>query len=217
MAVLEQITAALRGAHIAAGVAALATFSVPLVVRKGSRAHRTAGWIYVAAMYAAAFSAIGLAAVRMMQRPMAQWRMPVTFAYIAWISFTAAFRGTRVLRRVPATRVDVAVVQSLRAGALAMGAWGIATRLPLALAFALIGWVVGTSSWRTLRAAPATARERVLAHLSSMLVACITTLTAFTVTNARMFGLGGNLVVWLAPTLLGVPLIMAWQRRYARP
>lgn len=45
-------------------------------------------------------------------------------------------------------------------------------------------------------------------------VALAATLTAFLVTNARSFGQGSNVWVWLSPTLVGVPLMTAWRRRY---
>ena len=43
--------------HLAAGFIALAAFWFPLFTRKGGRFHRTAGWIFVAAMSAILASA----------------------------------------------------------------------------------------------------------------------------------------------------------------
>lgn len=44
---LEASIAVVRSIHIVAGVIALCTFAVPLLVPKGNRTHRRAGWVYV--------------------------------------------------------------------------------------------------------------------------------------------------------------------------
>jgi hypothetical protein len=48
-----------------------------------------------------------------------------------------------------------------------------------------------------------------------MLISTIATLTAFLVVNAgRFFGAANFPIVWLAPTFIGVPLLVYWKRRY---
>lgn len=68
---LEHLAHALRALHIAAGATAPLTFAVPLVVAKGNAAHRRVGWIYTAAMYAAAATAVAIAPVRRHSAPWA--------------------------------------------------------------------------------------------------------------------------------------------------
>jgi hypothetical protein len=54
-------------------------------------------------------------------------------------------------------------------------------------------------------------------HMSSMLGACIAATTAFSVVNANNLGLQTfSLIVWLAPSVVGVPAIAIWTRYYRR-
>ena len=52
-------------------------------------------------------------------------------------------------------------------------------------------------------------------HMRSMLGACIAATTAFLVVNANRLGFETfSLVVWLAPTIIGIPTIAIWTRYY---
>jgi hypothetical protein len=54
-------------------------------------------------------------------------------------------------------------------------------------------------------------------HMSSMLGACVAATTAFAVVNASNLGLQTfSLIVWLAPSVIGVPTIAIWTRYYRR-
>jgi len=47
-----------------------------------------------------------------------------------------------------------------------------------------------------------------------MIVSCIGTVTAFLVVNAGRFVPGYALGAWLFPTVVGVPLLVMWRRKY---
>jgi len=53
--------------------------------------------------------------------------------------------------------------------------------------------------------------------MTSMLGSSIAAVTAFLVINAGRIGLPSHsLIVWLAPTAVGVPLTIVWVRHYRR-
>ena len=94
---------------------------------------------------------------------------------------------------------------------------GIALRSPLLTWFPLIGVLSGAAGLRYWLKAP---RERMhwwYQHMADMIGTCIAALTAFLVVNARSLGMPRfSLLVWLAPTLVGVPAIVLWTLHYKR-
>jgi uncharacterized membrane protein len=210
----------LRLLHIAAGVTALLTFSVPLFTRKGGVAHRRVGLVYVYAMFAAALTAVLITQIRLMQRTPDRWTASLFLAYVALLSFSAAFYGVRVLAQkkrkdAHANAIDLSVPVILVVASIVMSAYGVVVHDRLATFFPLIGFLVAIPEIRTLRAAPTEERGWLAEHLGAMLISCIATLTAFAVTNAaHFFHNGRQLAVWFFPTIVGTPLILFFRRKY---
>jgi hypothetical protein len=214
---LESSGSLLRAIHIAAGFLALLCFWVPLVVTKGNRTHRTVGRVYVWAMFVAAITAIALAPIRMAQRPVERWGFTLFLAFIAVLAFASAFHGVRILKQKTRTGPHSALVDFvpptlLAAGGVALFAFGAAKGFALGVFFGPVGVLVAIPQLRRLRAAPQEKQWWLLGHLASMLVASITTVTAFMVVNARHFLPSYTMLAWMAPTLLGIPLIAYWRR-----
>jgi uncharacterized membrane protein len=208
--------------HILAGVVALLVFWVPMVTKKGGRLHRRAGWVYVVA--AATIALTGLVnCARMLtdDRP-GNDRAAVFLAYVGVFAAASAQMGVRALRtkkRVAASRhpVDLAPPLLLVAGGLALAAFGLGAGKTLFVLFAALGITVGVTQLRFWLRAPATPRAWFFAHMGGMGTSCITTLTAFVVVNARRMGLGTfDLVVWVAPVLVGAVGLTIWRRYYER-
>jgi uncharacterized membrane protein len=219
MGALETSASLFRGLHIAAGFAALLCFWVPLVVTKGNRTHRTVGRVYVWAMFVAAATAIVLVPIRMSQRPVDRWGFTLFLAYIAVLAFASAFYGVRVLKQKKRTGPHTALVDFvppvvLAVAAVGLFAFGMTAGFQLGLFFGPVGLLVAIPQIRNLRATPEGKQWWLLSHLSSMLVASITTVTAFFVVNAGHFFPTYKMVAWVAPTIIGVPLISYWRRRY---
>ncbi len=86
------------------------------------------------------------------------------------------------------------------------------------MVFAALGFAQGASQLRFWLRAPATSRQWFYAHMSGMGTSCITTVTAFLVVNAHVFGLGTfDLIVWVTPATLGaVGLSAMWKKVYER-
>jgi hypothetical protein len=194
---------------------------VPLVVTKGNRVHRRVGWAYVTAMFVAAATAALNAPIRLYQTPREGWGTPLFLAYVALLSFTAAFYGVRVLgqkQRRDAHRsvTDWAPPLVLLVSTVAIAGYGLASEFRLALYFAPVGLLVSLPELRALGKKPQNKTWWLVEHLSAMLVSCIATVTAFLVVNAgRLFDAATHPFVWLGPTAIGTVLIVYWRRRYA--
>jgi hypothetical protein len=149
-------------------------------------------------------------------------RPGIFLAYIgvlAWASAQLGVRALRTKRRTTASRspIDLVPAALLVAGGLALGAFALHEGIVLFGIFAALGVTLGTAHLRFWLRPPVTRTAWFLAHMSGMGASCVTTVTAFLVVNAHRFGFGPyDLVVWLAPGVLGSVGLNVWKRYYER-
>lgn len=209
--------------HIAGGSAALLSMLVPLMTRKGGRAHRRSGWVFVAGMTVVSITALALSAARYMLDPRPEAKAFALFLfYIAILTGEGVSSGVRALRtkdrsvrRTYAWDIGLATVLTLTA--VAMAGYGIASGHALFAWFSIIGLVNGVQGlvyW--LR--PQTDRMHWwFRHMSSMLGSCIAATTAFLVVNAPFAGFSRtSLIVWITPGVVGGIVTAVWTRYYKR-
>jgi len=167
-------------------------------------------------MVAAAASAIGLLPVRMLERPPQAWQPSIFLAFVGLISLAASVHGVRALRRRAARPhvADYALPVLLAAASLAMGAWSHGNGFVLGLVFAALGLLLAVPELRVLVSPPAGAGWWVGEHLVGMMVASISTLTAFLVVNAARALGPYSFVLWIAPTVMLVPVMIRMKRRF---
>ena len=208
--------------HVAAGAVALSVFWLPLVAKKGGALHRRVGWVYVVAAAVIALTGFSNCAHLLTDANPANDRAGLFLAYvgvIAWASAQLGVRALRTKRRTDASRdaIDLVPPALLVAGGLALAALGLRQGMALYVIFAALGVTLGTAQLRFWLRPPVTRSAWFIAHMSGMGTSCITTVTAFLVVNAHRFGLGTfDLVVWIAPGLLGGIGLAVWQRYYER-
>jgi uncharacterized membrane protein len=206
-----------RWLHIASGALALGALFVPLLARKGGRAHRAVGRVYVRAMNGVAGTGVVLAAAKLGDP--ATRDGGIFLLYVGLLAATTTAHGDAALRhkgRVgPVREFDTVGFPALLAVAgLAMVARALVAGDVLPAAFGAIGISTGLSA---LRYWLGDAHEGWLhQHIGGMIASAIGTVTAFSVVNADRFGLPvPGWVVWLAPTMIGVPAMQLWQRAWA--
>jgi uncharacterized membrane protein len=194
------------GVHVAAGVVALFAGLGAFATAKGGRRHRRAGRAYVYAM--AVVSGTALALFALDPTPIRQF-----LALVAVFSFYFAFSGYRVLSRKrprddPSTVDWVAVGLFVLAsgGLLAMGVLRYvegSTFAVVILVFGGLGTVLGAGDLRGF-CRESDPRAWVGEHVTRMGAGYIATVTAFSSVNFLFLP---TVVRWLAPTLLGTPLV----------
>jgi hypothetical protein len=209
--------------HIAGGSAALLSMFVPMVTKKGGRAHRRAGWVFVGGMTVVSATAFILAGWRALFDPNPGARSTGIFLfYIAILTAAGVSTGVRVLRvkhRAGAHRHpwDLGISSLLLATSVGMAGLGLAAGAPLLIAFSMIGFFSGGGQLAYWLRPPSHHMHWWLEHMSSMLGSCIAAATAFLVINAGNLGASqGSLLVWLAPTIIGTPTIVIWTAYYRR-
>jgi uncharacterized membrane protein len=209
--------------HVAGGATALLSMLIPLVTKKGGRTHRRAGWVFVSGMTIVSITALLLAGARWATDPTPGGREAGAFLFfIAILTATNVSSGVRVLRAKTRTAAhrhpwDLGLPALLALSSVAAAAYGLRTGNHLFTAFSIIGMLAGGGNLAYWITAPSHPMHWWFEHMSSMLGGCIAATTAFAVVNARNLGLDTfSIVVWLTPSVIGVPTIAIWTRYYRR-
>jgi uncharacterized membrane protein len=215
----------LLGLHIAAGATAFVFAPLALATRKGGKAHRRWGKVYFWAMAVVAASAIVLSAYR-----------PILFlALVAVFSFYAAFYAYRVLgmkdlvRGGKAGRMDWMAAAITFLASLALAGFGIFRPAmvqnmgPVPVVFGVLGMSLAARRVYGFLRPPSDRMFWWYEHLQGMMGSYIAAWTAFSaVTLSRFLGSRHDLtwIVWLWPTIIGVPAISLttsyYRRKFAR-
>jgi len=193
--------------HVVSGFMALMAAFAAIAVAKGQAKHRLFGKIFLYAMTGVMLTAI----------PLAISKNNLFLFLIAIFSYYLAFSGWRyaVNRDGQAKRIDKAASYIMLLAALFMLTTG-SVQQSLAsferiilMVFGLIGAISSVSDLRTYANKSAKGKVRIAKHLGAMFGATVATVTAFSVTNIHL----PPLVVWLAPTVIFIPIIVWWKRR----
>ena len=143
--------------------------------------------------------------------------------YLLLITFVPVYHGVRVLatRRAPKD-LKTPTHTALNVAAIAvMIGLGIALGEPVFAALSPIGLLVGAGNLQFARKPYPTPMAWWYEHMGSMIGGGIAFHTAFLVLGAgRLFGLelqGANAaILWILPTLIGLPASAIWARYYRR-
>lgn len=199
--------------HIAAGFTGFFMAPVAMIVKKGGKAHRQWGWVYVWAMGIAALTAL-LASV---------FKNNWFFISLAVFSFYAAFAGVRVLKhkkihltgKVPFIDWMAAILNIAFSLCLVIlgvinlpGAFGY-----IAITFGTIGTMNGSRDIKRFILKKEEKQRWLFEHIGGMLGSYIAAVSAFSVNNLN-FEWMPPIITWLWPTVIGVPLMMRWMNHY---
>lgn len=213
---LETIIQSLRWTHILAGFIAFFVAPIALITQKGGPAHRRWGKVYFWAMTVGTITALIVAA----------YRPNIFLLLIAVFSFYLSFSGYRVLSRKRPERGQKAraldwSVALLTAGTSAimfgLGVFNPSTGAlrfnPIFLTFGALGAFAAGNDLRKFLRPPRGKYTWFFDHLGGMLGSYIAAVSAFSVVN---FTFLPELVRWLWPTVIGIPLTVSWARSYRK-
>jgi hypothetical protein len=206
------------GVHITAGASSFLLAPVALATAKGGKQHKRWGMVYLWSMGVVASTAL----------PMAVY-LPVLFlALVAVFSFYLAFAGFRVTRLKElarggsATPIDwIAAVICFTASACLAGfgafhpAWVQGMKI-VSIVFGFIGMQAAAAEmWKFVRKP----KEKMFwwyTHLGNMIGSYIAAWTAFSVTTLSNIFHHAGMILWLWPTIVGVPAIALTTAYYKR-
>jgi hypothetical protein len=207
--------------HVAGGTAALLSMLIPVLTKKGGLTHRRAGWVFVGGMTIVSVTAFLLAGARWATDPTRQGREAGAFLFfVAILTSTGVSAGIRVLRTKTRTSAhghpwDIGLPALLTAASVAAAFYGLNAGHQLFMAFSIVGLLAGGSQLAYWLKPPSHPMHWWFEHMGSMLGSCIAATTAFLVVNANRLGADTfSMLVWLTPTIIGVPTIAIWTRYY---
>ncbi|MCK6544508.1 hypothetical protein L6R52_01435 [Myxococcota bacterium] len=230
-------------AHVLGGGLGLASMVVPLVAKKGGRAHARAGWVFTAGMTLASVTGLVITAVWMFTpltfKPLDGATPEALAAHVASVRGGAVFLGgisiltlsalwsaIRALgrKRAPepsAARVDTLLPAVLILAGLASALYALATAKWLVLVFAVIELGTGAQDLRFARRPLSSRMAWWYQHMRGMMTAVIGAVTAFFVLGARtviepLVPPSLAFLPWLAPSLVIVPAFSVWIAYYQR-
>jgi hypothetical protein len=214
--------------HVLGGAVALFVFLIPLLTKKGGRTHIRAGKVYGIGMAFVGFTAFPIAVWRLILDP-SRSSQSQSFAaflfFVAILSLASVWFGLRTLKEKQRTGPDFKIINIglsgfLLAAALLTIGVGFHFGNPLVTYFPLVGVLTAAKQLKYWLTKPASKMHWWYAHMSGMIVASIATVTAFLVTALPRLitseALASSLLLWLSPTIILVPVLEIWTRRYQR-
>lgn len=213
--------------HVVAGFSALVSFWIPTLTRKGQRAHRLSGQVYVWLMWVVVLSAAALCLLKVAK---GEYLGAAFLGFLSLITAQPLWYGIAVLRykrelprRVLLMRKGLSGLVS--AAALAMLITAAYLRLQGPAILLLIFGLLGITSVPDVFKPMATLRASghwLIDHLQGMVISGIAAHTAFFAFGGAQFFSGIFVGPWVAipwslPTVLGVIAIRRLKRRYRRP
>lgn len=200
---METVAYALLILHIIAGMTCLLTGILAIVAKKGGKIHALSGNTYFYAMFTVIVTAVVLSV----------YRGNIFLLLISSFSFYMAWAGVRSIRN-----------KSLKANVLDWIFLGVAviTSASMILTFNIVLMVFGillcvnivqeiTTFIQARKSEFEKTNKWLIRHIGMMLGSFIATTTAFLVTNVQDFD--PQWLPWLAPTIVGTPLIAYYTRR----
>jgi len=203
--------------HIVAGFGTFILAPIALVTAKGGKQHKRWGMVYLWCMGIVAATAV----------PMAFFRPILFLALVAVFSFYAAFAGYRVLRLKELARGGSAqpidwiagIVTFCSSAALALLSWFHPEKLQViwivGVVFGGIGMRLAYTQLKSFIRKPKEKMFWWYEHLSLFIGSYIASWSAFRAVTLTQV-LGNKWYVWLWPSIIGVPAIIATVAYYKR-
>jgi uncharacterized membrane protein len=204
--------------HITAGAGALVLAPLALVTAKGGKAHRLWGKIYFWSMTVVAVTAMVMA----IYRPILFLALVAVFSfYSAFVAYRvlgqkAAWKGEPVIRPLDWTAAVICFVSSAALALLGVVRPELVQNLRIpAIVFGAIGMRIAAGAMWNFTHPPKEKMFWWYAHLQGMIGSYIAAWTAFcVVTIGPRFH--GAWWIWVLPTAIGVPAIIATTAYYKR-
>lgn len=218
---MQTLDAVLLGIHILAGTVSLVTGLLAILSAKGKKVHKKSGKVYAMAMAVVFVTGIIVATFRYNR-----------FLFlIAFLSYYSVFCGVRALKLKQLHRGQKAKWYDWFAGIcnavanlvfIGLGMYyGLKNGFGsggaiLSLGFGFGGLFLSYTNLHPFVVPPKKAYHWYLAHVGNMMGGYIATFTAFLSTIVTNYNLMNPYVAFALPSLIGIPLLVYWQKRTER-
>ncbi len=228
------VYAVVRALHVAGGMLGLLAMFVPLLARKGGRLHRGAGKLFAAAMIVAGISGVAMAAAwlaapRAFTAEATVGTLRANAVFLATLGLLLLCAVQQMLRALTRkcqaaprpSRLDLLLPAACVGAGATSVVVGVIAGAPLHLGFGALAVARAVDDLRFVLRPLSTPRAWWYQHMSGAMVAIISATTAFLVIGGQRW-LRGLLApelgwtLWVAPTLVLVPVFSAWTARWRR-
>ena len=200
--------------HIIAGIAAISgglIATVSKLVDISHTVHVNSGKAFHFGMLGVFFTALGLVVTRT-NLPM--FFISVFSVYFAWMGWRYAKN-----RKGEITQMDTIIVNGFFVFCIGMIAYAVYSLSQgdafgnVMIPFAIIGILNARDDRNVIKNGGVKGKDRIASHLSHMLGGLIATITAVIVVNFTATSAFLLIFMWLAPTIILVPVIFIWARK----
>jgi len=195
--------------HIVSGSIGLLSGTINLVKKKGDKPHRLIGKVFFVSMTLAGVSSLILASIH-----------PNQFLFVIGVfTLYQVLTGQRylILKKQQASYYEWLLTACMLVFAIYFAGYG-AYKLYQGVSFGLVLMVFGLfallmvkTDYENYTGKPAHKNFWLITHLQRMIGAYIASLTAFLVVNNTLLP---GVIAWLLPSVLLVPFIMFWSKKY---
>lgn len=196
--------------HILAGGTSLLLGAVLLILKKGDVRHKTLGKIYYYSMLMTAFSALVMSCIHF------SYFLFIIGVFTSYMVLTGK-RALKLKQLKDVRTIDWIFTLTMLLFGLAfvsIGAYlifGGSSFGSVMLVFGGISLIFVYQDYSNFRGTSSVVNFWLVAHLQRMIGSYIASATAFLVVNNTFLP---GIVAWLLPTILLVPLIVIWSRKY---
>lgn len=206
--------------HIIAGALGLLVGSIVMVLKKGNKTHKTLGRVFSYSMLYAGVSSLILA---IMHPNTFLFMVGVFSVYLVATGHRYLYLKERIKNHKKAQVLDWLLSSFMLVFALGFIIYGILVLRTgnmfslVLIVFGGLGCLFVKQDYLYYRAKVTDMLYWLRIHIGRMMGAYISALTAFLVNNSRYFpDYIPGFIFWLLPTLLFVPLILKWIKRYCK-
>lgn len=201
---METLYKALLVMHVISGLTSLITGLIAIVSKKGKRIHRTTGITYFYSMLIVCLSAISISLLK----------NNIFLLHVGIFSFAMVYNGYKSIKNkslYPDILDWIVLIIGLVNSIIMISSLKI-----ILIVFGIIGASLCYSDIKIfisiIMKKELPKNQWLLRHLGMMLGGYISTLSAFIVVNIQYTEY--PLIPWLAPTIIGTPLIAYWTSKY---
>lgn len=222
---MDTIDRVILNIHVICGFLSLVAFWLPMLTKKGGRAHILSGKVYVYAMWVVVISAAALSIINLLQH---QWILAGFLGFLSLLTAQPLWYGIAILKYKKETPIHLLKQNRILSALIVISGaalliWGFVEGPDglgiLLIIFGILGVLQYPPVIKSLDTQQSSS-SWIIEHIDGMLSSSIAAYTAFFAFGSRSYFaeiMTGYIAVlpWVLPTVFGVIAIRWYKKKYA--